>query len=156
MNTPTQLSSTAVSKKYRPLLTELQIKRLLDLAHSSYIHYNTTDSNIALDKSIVQVLAPFVAKIESDAKRVSYISNPRPDLIQELGGKDDPATIAKINKVAFGKAAYAMYLENPATCSLVTIEAAREYMYVNDLMSNEQERIYEASISKLLDPNTAP
>ena len=132
------------NKKYRPSLTVAQIKRIYRATQLMYV--NTLEKEKDLDKSILQLLAPFIAKIENDAICPSYAPIPRLDIMDQLGGESDAAIIAKSNKVAYNAACYAMYLENPVRCSLDKIKAAKEHMYVNDLMTQIEEMTYERSI----------
>ena len=146
MNTPIDSGIQSLdNKKYRPSLTVAQIKRIHTLTFFSFC-MDEVENNKEVDRSILQLLAPFIAKIENDAISPAYTPIPKKDILEQLGGESDAAIIAKSNKVAYNAACYSMYLENPLTCSLSKIAAAKEHMYVNDLMTQTEEVTYEQSI----------
>ena len=135
---------TTSQNKYRPTFTAPQLARILHLAQESYINAHTADI-CQIDRVIVQTLAPFIAKIESGVKEAAYALMPRTPIHDLLGFEINPGAKQKEtvqNKVAYNAACYKIYSENPARCTVVQIEAAREHMYVNDLMSATQEKMY--------------
>lgn len=142
---------TTSQNKYRPTFTAPQLARILHLAQESYINAHTADI-CPLDRVIVQTLAPFIAKIESGVKEAAYNTVPRIPIHDLLGfeinpGAEQKETVVQ-DKVAYNAACYKMYSENPARITVKQIEAAREHMYVNDLMSATQEQLYEKLITE--------
>ena len=122
--------------KYRPVLTAENITHILKLAK--------TESPLSdASTAVIAVLAPFQAKIDNAGIVPAYTtSTPNKqekanDLLDSLGFpsiRPDPT----VPKEVLWKQAYKKFKASPATCSLVEIGYAQEYMYLHDLMSPEE------------------
>lgn len=136
--------------KYRPVLKVSQIIHILKLAKSE-----SPISSASI--SVIGTLAPFLAKIENDGIQAAYTiapTIPKQSTLESLGGTpascDDSTLLSEISaeglaltKEEIWEKAYVLYKTNPTFCSLDTIQAAREHMYLNDLMSPEEAAEFE-------------
>ena len=137
--------------KYRPVLTAVQIHKIIDLCK--------LESPISTEAiSIIGVLAPYAAKIENHAvssaytvegTRTSSPNNPN-SLLSKLGGTALPPTAtaesSAMLKEVYWEQSYLSYKADPTACSLVQIEAAKEWMYLKDLMTGEEVREFEQNL----------
>lgn len=138
------------SKKYRPVLTKEQIDHILSLAKREI---PISDLSV----SLIASLAPFTAKIESNAVLPAYTEKPRVSLAESLGFTtsatfhDDMIGVPEytappgkqFTKEEFWAASYAKYLIDPASCTMAEIDGAHEHMYLNELMTPEQLAEFE-------------
>lgn len=135
--------------KYRPVLKVSQIIHILKLAKSE-----SPISSASI--SVIGTLAPFLAKIENDGIQAAYTiapTIPKQSTLESLGGDrlyDDSKLLSEISaeglaltKEEIWEKAYVLYKTNPTFCSLDTIQAAREHMYLNELMSPEETTEFE-------------
>lgn len=131
-------------KKYRPSLTDENILHILKLAK--------TESPISAQSlAVIKVLAPFLAKINAGAITPAYAaSNNRQSLEEKLGlapiSQEPMApilTAESMPKEQYWAKCYDKYKASPESCTLLEIEAAREHMYLNDLMSPEDMVAFE-------------
>lgn len=139
-------------KKYRPSFSHTQLLHLLYLARSdSSLADSATRS---LSNTIVQVLAPMVAKIDCNAIAHSHICYPKSSLLSQLGELESNSLTTQTHtgeaKLSYNLSCYNKYCERPLECSTQEKEAAKEYMYVNDLMSPEEEKEYEGNYKTAL------
>lgn len=131
--------------KYRPSLTAIQIEHILALAKTE------TGGISQISMSLIAVLAPFQAKIQNAGIVPAYIigDNPAPkqSTLESLGGAPTASEIpTHMDKETYWAGCYAAYKDNPVGCSLSEISAAKEHMYLNDLMTPEEEREHESNI----------
>lgn len=139
-------STNATTAKYRPVLTASQITKVLELAK--------TECPISdLSFSLISTLAPFQAKIEADGIQPAYIPAPvRPSAtsLEALGGEipsipsPSPTAPKEIKEVVW-QHSYFKYMDDPVSCSLQEIQEANEWKYLNDLMTPEELRLFEAN-----------
>ena len=137
------------SAKYRPSLTLSQMHHILKLARLEQ------PSISAASLSLLSTLTPFITKIECRAKVPAYITAGVNDTatatLESLGGNVTPSLedtvieeAAKTSKEEYWKLCYTKSLNSPETMSLEEILAAKEYKYLEGLMSNEELREFEA------------
>jgi hypothetical protein len=118
-------------KKYRPYLTPSEIQEI-----SLALKQSPTPARL----HIAQYLERFILEINHGIRESSYTPKPRPTLSQELGF--DPPTPNDLSDI--GKVAYKFYQEHgPESCTPKQLQDALSYMYLNDLMTPEQEKEYE-------------
>lgn len=134
--------------KYRPVLTALQIKHILKLAK---LESPLSDASL----SVISTLSVFAAKIDNAGIAPAYTlssSKPKESLLASLGDTDTLAEleregdIARLSKEQYWEECFDKYSTNPSSCTVEEIKAAEEHMYLNDLMSPEQEAAYERGI----------
>lgn len=122
-------------KKYRPSLTADQITHIMRLAKA----------NANLDSiNLIKTLAPFEAKIANNAINPAYKTIGKESLYDALGGESSDNLTTAISKPEYQRKCYHMYIEDPGCLNVDELNAAKEYMYVNDLMTTEQEAQWEA------------
>ena len=139
----------ATSQKYRPVLSALQIAKILELAKREQPLSNES-------MAVISQLSPFMAKIENAGITAAYTLKGRatPDLLSLLGGTPTanptgPEALGLTRQV-YWEQCYQAYNIDPASCSLKQIEGAKEWMYLNDLMSEEEKAEFESpSLSQL-------
>lgn len=102
---------------------------------------------------LIGILAPFQAKIANSGIATAYTSTPKATLMESLGeslNPDSPAYILHgatyLTKEEFWEACYELYTANPTQLSLKEIEAAKEHMYINDLMAPEEIEDFEGTV----------
>lgn len=131
--------------KYRPVLTAAQILHIITLAKS--------ESPISTESiGIVSCLVPFQAKIQNAAITPAYTMAPakvKAHSLESLGGMTEdigglPTGDGSKPKEEYWEICYFMYKTSPTTCTLQEIQAAREHMYLNDLMTPEEMVEFEA------------
>lgn len=142
---------TQVTSKYRPSLTGEQILHILTLVKRDYCVTEPVDTTLSF--KVIQTLAPFQAKIESAAIAPAYTTQepkPKVNSLEALGGEVDTiilsasdTMVASDNKEQYWSSCYALYLLHPEKCTIAELQAAKEHMYINDLMTPEQEKDYE-------------
>ena len=140
--------------KYRPCLSASQIVHIISLAKKEIA---ATFGDCTESINLVGVLAPFNAKVEAAAKVAAYTTSPTTAIssltCEDLGagGKElavnalEPTSYELLSKEQQWEVAYKKYSTDPSSCSLTELAAAKEHMYLNDLMTPEQEREYEGS-----------
>lgn len=145
----------AAQPKYRPVLTAVQITKILALAK---LESPLTEASF----SLIATLAPFAAKIANAGIAPAYIPS-IPISIGDLGGftivtaqhkeqvsqqvADTASSYAAgVDKEQQWELAYKQYKADPISCSLETISAAKEHMYLNDLMSATELAEFEAAM----------
>ena len=143
--------------KYRPVLTANQITHILNLAK-----LENPLSDISL--SVISTLSVFQTKIDNAAVLPAYSSiqstasasnavTREEKQLLDLG--EIPATSTTTDtastKEVLWEQAYQLYIADPTACSIATLSAAQEHMYLNDLMTAEQEAAWEAKIARELD-----
>lgn len=101
---------------------------------------------------LIGILAPFQAKIANKGITTAYTTKPKSTLMESLGEGPTKATPAYIlhgvtylSKEEFWAACYELYTADPAQLSLEEIGAAKEHMYLNELMSPEEVAEFEES-----------
>ena len=125
--------------KYRPVLTATQILHILTLAK--------TESPISSASiSLIATLAPFQAKIENAGIAPAYTTTPIVSATSLEGlGALAPLETTPYNKEEYWQRCYTKYSANPVACSLEEIHAAKEHMYLHELMSAEEVAEFEAA-----------
>lgn len=131
-------STTPKSKlRYRPVLSPEAILHILHLAKS--------EQPISPDSmAVIATLAPFQAKIENSGITPAYTTKPKEDLLSSLGGAAITSPADGADKLEYYAACFAKYEVNPTGCSLQEIAGATEHRYLNDLMSPEEEAVFES------------
>lgn len=150
-------SAKAKQGKYRPQLTASQITHAVQLAKLDLGCITSTTHEASLD--LLATLSPFKAKIDNLAITPSYTpAPPKPSVTDSLGmdsGHQSPVTtpadalsLVGLTKEQLWEQCYQAYLTNPANCTAEQIIMAKEHMYLNDLMTPEEEEAYEQSLSE--------
>ena len=134
--------------KYRPSMTAAQIAKIVSLCKQ--------EQPMSLESmTIVGILAPFQAKIENSAMKASYTTVDKPSLMEQLGAAAPAPDSYTFQGEVFSRkevywlACYNYYCEHRELMSLVEIVAAKEHMYLNDLMSPEEATAFEQGEPKL-------
>lgn len=128
----------ASQAKYRPSLTAVQIAKIVSLCKQ--------ETPMSLESmTIVGTLAPFQAKIENAGIQPAYTTSP-PETVEAKLGMTAPATDYNgfESKEAYWLDCYVHYCDEPTHCTLEVIKAAKEHMYINDLMSPEEIAEFES------------
>jgi hypothetical protein len=106
---------------------------------------------------LIGILAPFQAKIQNAGITAAYVHTPKESIEQSLGmlntadytsytqQKAGMSMSPAMTKEEWWEACYVHYIKAPEYCTLQQIQAAREHMYLNDLMSDEEIREFEGS-----------
>jgi hypothetical protein len=129
-------------KKYRPVLSAAQIEHILNLCRFDIIHAaQLPDGDIETSSSIISVLSPFQAKIENAGISPAYTTTPKPSMLEQLGAV--PITPTTRDNETYWHKCYIKMQESPNLCTLQEIAAAKEHMYLNDLMSEEEVEAFE-------------
>lgn len=146
-------SMTAI-KKFRPVLSHVQIIKIIELAK--------LEQPITVEsKSLLASLSPFLAKIEAQGVQAAYTATqpakkaPEKD-IGVLHGADNTGLVGSPTwydtKELFWEACYNKYKETPTLCTLDEIEGAQEHKYLNDLMTPiEVSRFEEEALNDFID-----
>ena len=119
--------------RYRPVLTAEQIAKVLDLAK---LEQPMSDTSMQL----IGILAPFKAKIDNQGILPAYSVEPKVSMLQSLG--EDPSQ-SVMSKEDYWFVCYKKYVATHQLCTLDEIAAAREHMYLNDLMTPEEMEEFE-------------
>lgn len=129
-------------KKYRPVLTAIQIEKILELAK--------TEAPLTVEsKSLIGSLSPFLAKIEAFSIQEAYTAHSSP---APKTGKDNNIGVDMSNitnyatKEGFYEHCYLKFLDTPTLCTLEEIEGAQEWRYLNDLMTPTEVAMFEAEV----------
>lgn len=122
--------------KYRPVLTATQITHILTLAKTEQ---PLTEQSL----SIISTLSPFLAKIQNAGITPAYIPDSKPSVysLESLGGENH--SLSPVPKEVYWEECYKKYNLTPELCSINEIEAANEHMYLNELMSPEEAKLFE-------------
>ena len=144
--------SSKSKKKYRPVLSAGAISHILALAKSE-----SPITSASLE--VISILAPFMAKIENDAISAAYEATPKQSLEEKLGiGMPLPnkhETTMTLTKEEYWESCYAKYKNLPTECTLKEIQAAREHMYLHDLMSPQEIAEFEKDLQLHPESNTS-
>lgn len=126
--------------KYRPVLTAIQIEKICQLAR--------LESPLSKEAiSILSSLSPFLAKIENLAITPAYeMDTVRKGSLLASLSDDMPSPASIRDKAAFLESSYNTYILQPDKCSLAVIKAAKEYMYINELLSPKEVAAFEAEM----------
>lgn len=130
-------------KKYRPVLTAIQIAKILELAK--------TETPISIEsKSLIGSLSPFLAKIEAYSVQEAYTSTraapaniPKAHHKEDYLGVDMSDITMYATREGFWEHCYLKFVETPTLCTLDEIEGAQEHRYLNDLMTPEEIHHFE-------------
>lgn len=135
----------APQPKYRPSMTAAQIAKIVSLCK--------LESPMSLESmTLIGTLAPFEAKIANAGILPSYTTKPKPSLMESLTGEVASTDSYILHGVPYDSkedywgACYALYAEDPNSLSLVEIKAAKEHMYIRELMSPEEITEFEESM----------
>lgn len=144
--------------KYRISLPPDIISHLISLAKKD-------SSNLSIEA--LKILIPVQAKIDADILKPSYITNPKPDVFEQLGFDSPIEPITKLtimeytptrypinpehfaSKEEYWCACYSKYQSYPESCIIKEIEAAKEHMYLNGLMTPEEIKEFESNMSNI-------
>ena len=131
---------------YRATVTASMVAKILYLAKTES---PLTEESIQL----VAKFAPLQAKIDNAGLAVAYTVTPPMSKLESLGGTESSDHLTSsytlaghdyIIKELYWEACYKLYTESPELCNMTTISSAREHMYLNDLMSDEEIAEFEA------------
>ena len=144
----TKMAKMTKQTKYRPVLPAKLIKHALKLAK---LEQPISQESIEL----IGILAPFEAKIAAQAITPAYTTSSQESLLSSLGGEGEEGTqrtqgtqgTQSLSKEAYWAACYDKYTKHREECSLEEIQAAREHMYLHDLMSAEELEAFEQGAS---------
>ena len=132
--------------KYRPSFTEAQMDTIMTLCNRvlSDIKQGETQKPFNLEcLTIIGILTPLKAKILANVRTPDYIATPRETLAERLGFETEIPIDTSISKEAYWEQCYNKYINTPDSCNLQDIKAAKEHMYINNLMTPEQEAQFE-------------
>ncbi len=129
--------------KYRPTMSAHLIQHAVNLAK--------LEQPMSLESvELIGILAPFLAKIENGAKVGIYSMQPKVSIEQQIGlelptneGEYSFQGKVYLVKEEYWAACYNQYTVEPRSLSLNHILAAKEHMYLNDLMSPEEMEEFE-------------
>lgn len=136
MNKPTP------TPKYRPSLTASQLTYILQLAKNDYAQLA---SQQALD--LISILHPFLAKIEVGAVAVSHTATPikrdsfETAITYNKSVSNYPAEFT--SKEEYWGHCYDLYANATPNLTIAELQAAKEHMYLNDMMTEEEIAEYE-------------
>lgn len=147
------MPAKTVTKSYRPSLDADTIKYLSQLATREFATNNHPLALRAIGK-----LAPFVAKIEAGAVKPSHTYTPKVSVLEQLGvDTEDSNTLATSNDSCSQTAytpeeAYKLWREaitnnDFSLLNIDLIAQAKDYAYLNDLLTTEEEEEYERSLN---------
>lgn len=126
--------------KYRPSLSVTSITKIIALAMSEA-------PNISPEaRQVLATLAPFKAKIDAQGITPAYTTTPKADLLTELGGISASTNLpvdTTLDKEDYWEECYVKFCQRPTECSLAEVDAANEYRYLNDIMTEEEEAAFE-------------
>ena len=129
---------TKAATKYRPVLTSVQIIKILALAKTE-IPYLTEESI-----SLIGTLAPFLAKIENEGITAAYTMAPPRVARDSLEALGFTASVdVDLSKEEYWELCYKKHAISPKDCSLQEINAAQEHRYLNGLMTAEEAIRFE-------------
>lgn len=131
------MSNNHSKAKYRPSLPAHLIAHITDLAKNEI---PISQESI----EVIGILAPFQAKVENLAIAPAYITTPKMSKFESLGGE---VADASIPKEEYWKQCYQLWVSNPNDCNLREIAAAREHMYLHNLMAPEEIEEFEKGIA---------
>jgi hypothetical protein len=146
MNIPA--ANPGKQQKFRPVLTAVQINKILELAK--------LEQPLSLDAiSLIATLSPFQAKILNQGITPAYTLAPakaKVNSLESLGGTYNASNPHHIDdsmsKKTYWEMCYIEYTSAPASCTLDQIQAAREHMYLNDLMSADEMVEFEQAATE--------
>lgn len=137
------------TKSYRPSLDADTIKYLSQLATREF-----ATNNHPLALKAIGKLAPFVAKIKAGAVKPSHTYTPKQDIMEQLGEVSSEVTHSEAthSDPATQEEAYKLWREaitynDFSLLTPETIAQAKDYAYLNDLLTTEEEEEYERSIN---------
>ena len=138
------------ASKYRPSLTEAQLKHMIHLVKKDLMEGS---DNEPLTISCISTLAPFIAKIECGKKPDYVVSMASQDLL-DLGLPEretgrETGLFTGFTAAQKGEFCYNKMLQNLDSCSIDEIQLAKEYAYLHDKMSQEEEFEYEKTMMVL-------
>ena len=140
-----------VTASYRITITGALIAKIVSLAK--------TESPLTQESiDVLTKLAPFQAKIEAQSIVPAYISEPKPSVLESLGGLGglggsgglvgsggiSTIPVESVPKEIYWSQCHDKYLSSPEDCSLAELQGAREYRYLNDLMSPSEVADFES------------
>lgn len=132
--------SNSSNNKYRPVLTQDQILHILSLCRK-----DMSDASI----NLISVIAPFEYKIRNQAIKPAYNPTGRESLADMMGlSPTPPIPSIKQSHSNDPKALYAVWLNDPTfPFTPSDLKIIKEYRYVNDLMTPEEEQEFESNHS---------
>ena len=139
-NTPVNRKQKA---RFRPPLSDKHLEHLILLCKRDLVATEEQES-FDLSAELVAKLCAFKAKIDNKGIAAAYTLAPdKPTMIEELGGLKDFTSPTKVSKEEYWELCYTKFLNDSIQCSLNELQAAKEHMYLNDLMSPEEVTEYE-------------
>ncbi len=149
-NVPPNLERPAMTRvKYRPPLSNAQILHILTLCKSE----SPSISDASID--VIATLGPYQYKIENSGVAPAYTTTPQSKvkLFEKITGSSIVSPLAAdgteedyiLTKEDYWRQCYHTLQTDPNECSLKMIQAAKEHMYLNDLMSEEELKEFESN-----------
>ena len=126
--------------KYRVTFTEVQLQYLHHMMHPDAL--TTTPLNIT-SKEIRELdayLQLTLLKIKMGTVSVSHVATAKQSLAEKLGVESAEDSDTKANRLA---RCYNKYTHTPSLCTPAERDWALEYMYLNNMLTPEQEAEYE-------------
>ncbi|MAP95976.1 MAG: hypothetical protein CMK07_13595 [Ponticaulis sp.] len=133
--------------KYRPSLDAETLEYLSNLVTREFATNNHPLALVAIGK-----LAPFVAKIKAGAIKPSHSTVDKPDMLTQLGSPEEVTSDANSDTISEADC-YTLWQEAIASndfthVNVEIINKAKNYAYLNDLLTEEQEIEYEKSMQQ--------
>ena len=156
----------ATKSMYRPVFSEEEVEVLAtilleaylsDISKPCYLPSKPADSRRAFSPHIKLVHHRLIGKINTlrtkianNALSPAYMVRKHSDhniaILENLGAPETEIAIldSTETKEQHWKRCYLKFTSNPASCTVPEIEAAREHMYLNGLMTSEEVKQFEA------------
>jgi hypothetical protein len=123
---------TKSTTKYRPYFTSEQLEEILRCLKTQSTNY-----------SLIRYLETFRAKVEFGSVSCT-VSTPRETLEDKLGFSISEKPVLDFNTMK--ELAYKKWLKDPISCSSQELARVHMYRYEKDLMSDEEEILYERGL----------
>lgn len=130
-----------MTKQFRPYFTLPELREIILCLKS-----HPTPARL----SLVSKLEGFCLKINHGIISPQYEPSPRKTILDKLELSDP--TPVPISTEITGEAAYQKHLADPVHCTPKEIQAAMEYRYTHNLMSQSEELSYESSLLSIGGP----
>lgn len=130
--------------KHRPTLTREQIVRIIELARTPTIS--------DLDLQLISSLVPYLSKIDNATVVPAYNTTSRASVLEQLGGPISQIShVTQESKEEYWSTCYTKYAAHPEVCTVLEIQAAKEHMYLHNLMNEQEVAEFEQQADQVLD-----
>lgn len=130
--------------RFRPVLSATELAYIESLVKQDYL---ANSSPTALP--ILSKITPLMVKISLGTANPAYSTTPKLSLEESLGFSIPEESPGEA-KEKYWAACYTKLTEQGVdSCTPAEIAAAKEHMYLNDLMSPEEEAAFEASLGRI-------